>query len=147
MFNWTRPLVIVIALFVTACSGPQATDWLKKLEESDRQSTMKGMLSELSDYEQQIALMSDKSSKLTHTSVFEILKLDRSPIKETDPDNSEALFGPLETARDYLSDQEDNYLDLIREVRESLPNQKFEKSNSCFYGEDVFLKFDFRSYD
>jgi hypothetical protein len=64
----SRTLALVVALFVSACSTSGSIDWVEKLDPelgSDRKSAIKGLLEELTAFEEQVDLMTQIMQKST----------------------------------------------------------------------------------
>jgi hypothetical protein len=107
---------------MSACYTTQI-DWANKIKESDRSSTVSGMLSELDDFEAQYKLMmdvmspkktkdSDDEELLKISQVDRLLALDRRPTVETyDLAASAEAFMFLEEAREKLTQEKSDYLD------------------------------------
>ena len=116
-------LIMALALSLSACSTTQI-DWAEKIRESDRDSTMSGMLSELDDFEEQYNLMvdvmnpkkktdSDDDEELPKISQIDhLLSLDRRPpTEEYNLAASAEAFMFIEEAMSLYQDEKQVYMD------------------------------------
>jgi len=123
MFDVTRLGAIAAALSLAACSGVETINWTAKLQESDRLSSIKGMLGEMSAFEEQLDLM--KTGALpTVNQVDALLALDRAalgdPYAELDAKAEEALDA-LAALRETYQDEFDAFIDLKRATNKDAP--------------------------
>ena len=112
MFNMIRLWVIGVALFLAACSITEPVNWAEKIEESDRKSSIKGMLTELSAYDEQIDIMKVAGEVPTYNQVDALLSLDHFPVNEGEEDQIGEIFMKVADARAIQLDLEDEYIDL-----------------------------------
>jgi hypothetical protein len=55
------PWAICLTFMITACSGKQSENWIEKLQQADRNTSIKAILSELDRFQQNIDLLHPKS--------------------------------------------------------------------------------------
>jgi hypothetical protein len=121
MLDVTRLGAIAAAMSLAACSGVESINWTAKLQESDRLSSIKGMLGEVSSFEEQLDLM--RSGALpTLNQVDALLALDRTSLGEA----YAALDAKAEEGLDALSDlraayqdEFNSYIDITRANKEA----------------------------
>lgn len=109
MLDVTRLGAIAAAMSLAACSGVESINWTAKLQESDRLSSIKGMLAEVSAFEEQIDLMGSGALP-TLNQVDALLGLDRAPLGEAYAE----LDAAAESSLDALSELRDGYRDAFQ---------------------------------
>ena len=124
MFTLKRIWVLLITLLMIACNATQTVDWVEQIEKSDRKSSIKGMLDELKTFREHIEFLKDTKNDPSFNQIDILLKLDRSPVSETEEDHSATIFEPIEIARANQIEKEEEYLDSITEEDKDKPKPK-----------------------
>lgn len=105
-------IIIATAFLLNACSMGGPVDWVEKMELSDRKTTIKGMLNELSSFEEQIEIMSKSELSPTFNQVDALIALDRTAPSESYDTAYLEDFDAIEAARVEQLAQEDAYIEL-----------------------------------
>ena len=122
MPKFSRSLALLVTLFVSACSLGGPVDWVEKMTSSDRKSTIKGMLGELTAFEEQIEIMTQimKKAKVeegkeplpTLNQVAALLELDRTPPTEEYNPAYQDDFDKIEDAQKALDRAKAEYMSM-----------------------------------
>jgi hypothetical protein len=112
MSKFSCAIFISMAVLFNACSIGGPVDWVEKMEQSDRKSSIKGMLSELTAFEEHIELMSKTELSPSFNQVDALLKLDQSiPAEDYDTAYLED-FEAIQSARNHQLEEEDAYIQI-----------------------------------
>lgn len=112
MSKFYSAIVIATAFLLNACSVGGPVDWTEKMEQSDRKTTIKGMLSELTGFEEQIEIMSKAEVSPSFNQIDALLALDHSAPSEGYDLAYLKDFEEIETARATQLAEEDAYIQL-----------------------------------
>ena len=121
-------ILIATALLLNACSMGGPIDWTEKMEQSDRKTTIKGMLAELSSFEEQIEIMSQSELSPSFNQVDVLLSLDRSAPSEDYDSAYQADFDAIQKSREDQLAAEDAYIQLKKSNRKLATPAELEKA-------------------
>ena len=112
MSKFISAIVVATAFLLNACSVGGPVDWVEKMEQSDRKTTIKGMLSELTAFEEQIEIMSKAEVSPSFNQVDSLLALDHSAPSEEYDLAYKTDFEAIETARANQLAEENAYIQI-----------------------------------
>lgn len=112
MSKFISAIVVATAFLLNACSVGGPVDWVEKMEQSDRKTTIKGMLSELTAFEEQIEIMSKAEVSPSFNQVDSLLALDHSAPSEEYDLAYLTDFEAIETARANQLAEENAYIQI-----------------------------------